>query len=226
MVGSNYTRRAAGPRSDDARRDPQGVGLQPRRRRADQEGRLWYLRARCRDEGSQRTVPGMFANANAGDPTKWTYVADRSRPAVDGGVVSHDVAAPDGAGDAAQQVQRVLGRAEAVRGRRRAGVSGGACRTSGDDEIYRRSTPSPTPSATATLAPETAAYRDYGQRVQQAKWTSPADQPAAARSRLRHLSQPLGRQGRCPGHRAGANLIRVVEQCADRLRRPTAASRT
>ena len=24
----------------------------------------------------------MFANANAGDPNKWTYVADTSRPAV------------------------------------------------------------------------------------------------------------------------------------------------
>ena len=27
----------------------------------------------------------MFANANMGDPTKWTYVADTSRPAVQAG---------------------------------------------------------------------------------------------------------------------------------------------
>src|SRR5215208_3286462 len=32
--------------------------------------RLWYY-ANVRDEGSERTVPGMFANKNAGDPTKW-----------------------------------------------------------------------------------------------------------------------------------------------------------
>ena len=43
--------------------------------------RVWYY-ANMREEGSERTVPGMFANANAGDPTKWTYVADTSRPAV------------------------------------------------------------------------------------------------------------------------------------------------
>jgi hypothetical protein len=42
---------------------------------------LWYY-ANLREEGSERTVPGMFANANAGDATKWTYVADTSRPAV------------------------------------------------------------------------------------------------------------------------------------------------
>ena len=44
--------------------------------------RLWFYSRRLRDEGSERSVPGMFANANAGDPTKWTYVADTSRPAV------------------------------------------------------------------------------------------------------------------------------------------------
>ena len=43
--------------------------------------RLWYF-VGVRDEGSHRSVPGMFANANEGDPTKWTYVADTSRPAV------------------------------------------------------------------------------------------------------------------------------------------------
>ena len=43
--------------------------------------RIWYY-GTLRDEGSERSVPGMFANANAGDPTKWTYVADTSRPAV------------------------------------------------------------------------------------------------------------------------------------------------
>ena len=43
--------------------------------------RLWFY-LNLRDEGSERTVPGMFANKNAGDPNKWTYEADTSRPAV------------------------------------------------------------------------------------------------------------------------------------------------
>ena len=42
--------------------------------------RLWYF-AQLRQEGYKNTVPGMFANQNANDPTKWTYVPDRSRPA-------------------------------------------------------------------------------------------------------------------------------------------------
>ncbi len=42
--------------------------------------RLWYfLNARYSSSGS--SLPGMFYNLNAGDPTKWTYVADQSRPA-------------------------------------------------------------------------------------------------------------------------------------------------
>src|SRR5215471_8514711 len=42
--------------------------------------RLWFF-ATARDEGSHRTVPGMFANLNAGDPSKWTYAPDPNRPA-------------------------------------------------------------------------------------------------------------------------------------------------
>src|SRR2546425_4832461 len=42
--------------------------------------RLWFfLNARYSSSGT--TLPGMFYNLNAGDPTKWTYVADLSRPA-------------------------------------------------------------------------------------------------------------------------------------------------
>ena len=32
--------------------------------------RLWYY-VIFRDEGAYRSVPGMYANRNAGDPTKW-----------------------------------------------------------------------------------------------------------------------------------------------------------
>ena len=84
MVGDNYTADLIAARPDDARRAAEAVGLQRRRRRTDQEGPRLVLR-QFRDEGSHRTVPGMFANANAGDPTKWTYVADTSRPAVQAG---------------------------------------------------------------------------------------------------------------------------------------------
>ena len=42
--------------------------------------RLWYF-GQLRTEGYKNTVPGMFANANAGNANSWTYVPDQSRPA-------------------------------------------------------------------------------------------------------------------------------------------------
>ena len=40
--------------------------------------RLWYY-GTLRDEGQHRTIPGIFPNLNAGDPTKFTYVAGHER---------------------------------------------------------------------------------------------------------------------------------------------------
>jgi len=42
--------------------------------------RLWFFYA-TRYAGSGTDVPGVFFNKNAGDPNKWTYEADLSRPA-------------------------------------------------------------------------------------------------------------------------------------------------
>ena len=84
--------------------------------------RVWYFFT-FRDEGSERSVPGMFANANAGDPTKWTYVADTDAPRRQRGLIPHDVDTPDRPGHASEQSRDLLGRAEAVRGRRRTAAS-------------------------------------------------------------------------------------------------------
>ena len=46
--------------------------------------RLWYF-LNLRNQGSHTSVPSMFANVNAGDPSKWTYVADRNRQSVTAG---------------------------------------------------------------------------------------------------------------------------------------------
>ena len=42
--------------------------------------RIWYY-VTARDEGQHRTIPGIFPNLNAGDPTKWEYVPDTTREA-------------------------------------------------------------------------------------------------------------------------------------------------
>jgi len=42
--------------------------------------RLWYY-ITGRDEGQHRSIPGVFPNLNAGDPTKFTYVPDTTKTA-------------------------------------------------------------------------------------------------------------------------------------------------
>ncbi|HXD72607.1 MAG TPA: carboxypeptidase-like regulatory domain-containing protein, partial [Vicinamibacterales bacterium] len=42
--------------------------------------RLWYY-GTLRDEGQHRTIPGIFPNLNAGDPTKFTYAPDLTKSA-------------------------------------------------------------------------------------------------------------------------------------------------
>jgi hypothetical protein len=80
MQGSNYTQRLkdAGLRSPAElikvwEVNPMGGG--PIRR-----DRLWFYLT-YREVYSENTVPGMWFNKNAGDPTKWTVDFDRSRPA-------------------------------------------------------------------------------------------------------------------------------------------------
>ena len=42
--------------------------------------RVWYF-VNARTQGSTRTIASVYYNLNAGDPTKWTYAPDLSRPA-------------------------------------------------------------------------------------------------------------------------------------------------
>ncbi|HET6957120.1 MAG TPA: carboxypeptidase regulatory-like domain-containing protein, partial [Vicinamibacterales bacterium] len=42
--------------------------------------RLWYY-GTARDEGQHRTIPGIYPNLNAGDPTKFSYSPDTTRQA-------------------------------------------------------------------------------------------------------------------------------------------------
>ena len=56
------------------------LGCHRRRRRANLNDRLWFFLS-ARNQGSYRTISGMHANLNAGDPAKWTYAPDSTRPA-------------------------------------------------------------------------------------------------------------------------------------------------
>ena len=175
--------------------------------------RLWFFGG-VRDEGSERGVAGMFANLNDGDPTKWTYVADTSRPAVYAASF------------------RMLSLRLTVQATRRnkfnvfwdeqmpceggavpgSGKDIDACRRSGDGEYFAGGTAAPTPRASATAAPETAAYRSFGNRVRQAKWTSPVTNRLLLESNGGAYWSRYGGK-LMPGSKTG-DMIRVVEQCS------------
>ena len=175
------------------------------------QDRVWYY-ATARDEGSERTVPGMFANANTGDPTKWTYVPDTSRPAVLAASYRIFTARLTTQATPRNKFAVFWDEQRPCEGGAAAGFSGSACRTSSADLVYAGSTAAPTPSASATLAPETAAYRNYGTRVYQAKWTAPVTNRLLLEAGTgTYRSRWGGKQ--IPGL-ATENLIRVVEQCA------------
>jgi carboxypeptidase family protein len=173
--------------------------------------RVWFY-ANLREEGSERTVPGMFANRNAGDPTKWTYVADTSRPAVV--AASYRITALRLTTQATPRNKFTIfwDQQRPCEGGAAPGYSGSACRQSGDGEIFAGSTAAPTPSASATASPETAAYRDYGNRVSQAKWTSPVNNRLLLEAGFGMYFSRYG-GGQIPGLET-EHLIRVVEQCA------------
>jgi hypothetical protein len=211
MIGSNYSEelRARGLRAPGETRKVWdfnlGVGGPIR------EDRLWFF-GTFRDEGSERSVPGMFANANAGDPTKWTYVADPSRPAVNAASYRMMAMRLTSQVSPRNKVTVFWDEQRPCEGGAAAGFSGSACRTSTNELVYGGSTAAPTPSASAIAAPETAAYRDHGNRIYQAKWTAPATNRLLFEAGFGSYRSRWGGK-EVPGL-GTANLIRVVEQCA------------
>ena len=168
--------------------------------------RLWFF-GQMRDEGSHRTIAGMVANANAGDPNAWTYVPDSSRPAV--AAASFRTIGLRLTGQVASNKFSVFW--DEQKPCEGAALTGDAkaCRHSGNSEVIAGGA-SPTPTASATAAPETAAYRDYGQRVQQARWTN----PVTARLLLESsFGTYQSRWGGKPMPGADTSLTRVTDQC-------------
>ena len=175
--------------------------------------RMWYY-GQVRDEGSYRTVAGMFANANAGDPTKWTYRADTSRPAATAASFRNFALRLTTQAATRHKISMFWDEQLPCEGAAAtiAGDDVNACRHSKPDEAIGGAHGSLAPQTSATLSPEAASYRDYGQKVQQLKWT-------ATMSNRLLLEASMGTYGTRWGGNPmpGGNtrdLIRVVEQCA------------
>ncbi len=177
MVGSNYTDelQAAGLRAPGELLKlwdfTAGVGG------PILKDRIWYF-ANVREEGSWQSVPGMYRNQNAGDPTKFIYVPDLSKQAATAG--SWRIA---GVRLTMQPTSRhrfnvFWDEQHPCQGSTWQGNDNG-CRQQGDDEWIIGGAPGSAGSfglATATQAPEISNYAGRGhayQRVTQATWTSP-----------------------------------------------------
>jgi hypothetical protein len=134
--------------------------------------KVWFF-AQFRDEGSHRTIPGMFANLNMGNPNAWTYARDDSRPAVAAGSWRNGSLRLTVQPSSRNKINLFWDQQLPCQG---AGVLGSkeGCRQSGDGEIICGAAGASNPPCSATTAPEIGTYLSgFGQRVQQATWSSP-----------------------------------------------------
>ncbi|MBM3650938.1 MAG: carboxypeptidase regulatory-like domain-containing protein, partial [Alphaproteobacteria bacterium] len=172
--------------------------------------RVWYF-FQWRDQGSHRTVPGMFANRNMGDATKWTYAPDTSRPAVLAGGWSNAALRMTVQPTVRNKFNVFWDHQIPCQGAVYLGTDGG-CRQSGPGEIICGAPQATNPGCSATAAPEVGTYlTGYGQRVQQATWTSPVTNRLLLEAGFgTYLSQWGGTEQ--PGGPL-TSLVRVTEQC-------------
>lgn len=173
--------------------------------------KVWFF-FQFRDEGSHRTVPGMFANKNMGDPTKWIYEADESRPAVTAGSWRNAALRLTVQPTPRNQFRVFWDQQMPCQGAGFLGTDEG-CRQSGDNEIICGAPGASNPPCTATTAPEIGTYLSgYGQRVQQAMWSSPVSSRLFLEAGFStYLSQWGGTAH--PGSNF-EQLVGVTEQCS------------
>ena len=172
---------------------------------------IWFF-VQTRNEGSYRTVPGMFANANMGDPNAWTYVADTSRPAVAAGSWMTGSARITYQPNTRNKFNVFWDQQIPCQGAGYPGSNEG-CRQSGSGQIICGAPGASNPACSATAAPEVGTYLGgYGQRVQQATWTSPVTNKLLLEAAMgTYLSQWGGTPW--PGSNF-SQLVGMTEQCA------------
>ena len=168
--------------------------------------RLWFY-GTFRDEGSYRSIPNLYPNKNAGDPTKWTYEADRTKQAQ--GAESWRIATLRLTAQATQRNKFNIywDEQKPCNGAAYSGADG--CRSMPDDAVIGTLGLG---SLSATTSPETSGYLNSIQRVQQVTWTSTATNRLLLEAGLGTFLARWGPEDQ-PGNPT-KDLIRVVEQCS------------
>jgi hypothetical protein len=150
----------------------------------------------------------MFANLNANDPNKWTYKPDTSRPAAGAASFRTTSLRLTSQLNARNKVTAFWDEQIPCEGAA-ATTDAEGCRHSNDGEIICAGA-APTPSCTSTFSPDVGAYRDFGQRVQQGRWTSPVTNRLLLEASIGTYTSAWGGKP-MPG--SNPNMIRVVDQC-------------
>jgi len=170
--------------------------------------RLWYY-VTARDEGQHRSIPGIFPNLNAGDPTKYLYVPDRTREVrgaeswrLYSGRVTYQATTRD-------KINLHWDEQQACNGATFTS-SGEGCRQQPESEAVFG--PLGLGGLSSTTSPEIGGYLDTSPRVRLLTWQSTATNRMLFEAGFGAYQSPFGPR-ESPGN-STRGLARVVEQCA------------
>ena len=166
--------------------------------------RLWFF-ATARSYGNEADVPGLYGNANAGDPTKWTYLRDdglKVRGASGKKVIATRITAQL---TPRNKVGFYHDYNLACNGSSFS-LDGSQCRKRGDDWIALGSL------GFGNSAPESASIWDDREKIIQGTWTSPVTNKLLLEAGYSTFVSVFGGQDPA-GSRP--DLIAVTEQFAD-----------
>jgi len=146
---------------------------------------LWFFGG-GRYQGRRNLVAGMFNNVNAGDPSKWTYVADINQPAEDDGTWKSKHLRLTWQATPRNKISGFWDRQSTCT----------SCESGG----------------TATIAPEARTRADgFPLDIQQVTWQSPFTSRLLFEARFGNYLVDWG--GREPNPNPTRDLVRIVEQC-------------
>jgi hypothetical protein len=170
--------------------------------------RVWYY-VTARDEGQHRSIPGIFPNLNAGDPTKFLYVPDRTREvrgAESWRLYSGRVTVQASSRD---KINFHWDEQHACNGATFTS-SGDGCRQQPESEAVFG--PLGLGGLTSTTSPEIGGYLDTHPRVRLLTWQSTATNRMLFDAGFGAYQSPFGPR-ESPGN-STRGLARINEQCA------------
>lgn len=170
--------------------------------------RLWY-RVAARDEGQHRTIPNIFPNLNAGDPTKFLYAPDRA----------HEVRGAESwrLYTARLTIQATRRDKINVHWDEQHACNGATFTTDGDGcrqqpDNGNRIGPLGLGGLSSTTSPEIGTYLDAHPRVRQVTWSETATNKMLFEAGFGAYQAPFGPY-ESPGNTT-RSLVRITEQCS------------